>query len=136
VIVVDTNVIVGLVLPAEWETASRRLFAEEPDWAAPLLWRSEFRNVLATQVRAGRLDLDRAVVAAQTAESVVVGREFSVDSSSVLRLAAESACTAYDCEFVALALHLGVRLFTNDRRLARAFPRTATVLTKSPRDPV
>jgi predicted nucleic acid-binding protein len=39
-------------------------------------------------------------------------------------LAARSACSAYDCEFVALARDLDVRLVTADRRL-RGLPDTA-----------
>ena len=132
-IVVDTNVIVGLLLPADWSASAQRLFAEEPDWAAPVLWRSEFRNVLAANVRAGRLDLDRALTAIDGAESILLGREFSVDSPSIIRLATESRCTAYDCEFVALALHLGVRLITHDQRLVKAFPSVASSLETATR---
>jgi len=38
----------------------------------------------------------------------MMGQEYQVVSSDVLRLAARSGCTAYDCEFVALAQELGV----------------------------
>jgi predicted nucleic acid-binding protein len=41
----------------------------------------------------------------------------------VLTLALESGCSAYDCEFVALAKQLGVKLVTEDAKLRRAFPR-------------
>jgi len=43
----------------------------------------------------------------------------------VLGLAAQSGCTAYDCEFVALAADLGTRLVTADRRVLAAFPDIA-----------
>ncbi len=39
----------------------------------------------------------------------------------MLRLAASSGCSAYDCEFVALAHELGVSLVTEDRRIRRSF---------------
>jgi predicted nucleic acid-binding protein len=42
-----------------------------------------------------------------------------------LQLAAESGCSAYDCEFVALARDLEVPLVTADRQLLAAFPSTA-----------
>ena len=38
---------------------------------------------------------------------------------------ATSHCSAYDCEFVALALELEVPLVTADRQLLRSFPRIA-----------
>ena len=51
-----------------------------------------------------------------------------VDTSRVLRLAAESRASAYDCEYVAMAEALGVRFVTSDGRLARRFPEQATHL--------
>ena len=49
------------------------------------------------------------------------GRESQPDAATVLMLAAQSGCSAYDCEFVALAQDLGVPLVTSDRRLAAKF---------------
>jgi predicted nucleic acid-binding protein len=54
VIVVDTNVIAYLFIPCELTAGAESLFSRDPDWLAPLLWRSELRNVLATQVCRGR----------------------------------------------------------------------------------
>ncbi len=42
----------------------------------------------------------------------------------VLSLVNRSDCSAYDCEFVALARGLGVPLVTMDRKLAASFPET------------
>lgn len=124
-IVVDTNAIVHLLLGGARTAEIRRVFRNEPEWAAPFVWRSEFRNVLATLVRGGTLTLPDALEAMARAEVLVHGREFVVDSGPVLRLAAESGCSAYDCEFVALARDLRVRLVTSDRDLLTAFPEEA-----------
>jgi predicted nucleic acid-binding protein len=43
----------------------------------------------------------------------------------VLELASRSGCSAYDCEFVALAQDLEVPLVTNDRQILKAFPTIA-----------
>jgi len=59
---------------------------------------------------------------------LMAGREHDVSSSRVLRLAAESACSAYDCEFVALAQDLSVRLVTVDKRVLKDFPGTAIAM--------
>ena len=51
--------------------------------------------------------------------------EYSVLSTHVLTLAARSGCSAYDCEFVALAQDLEVPLVTSDRQILKAFPTMA-----------
>jgi len=43
----------------------------------------------------------------------------------VLRLANESGCSAYDCEFIALDEHLRVLLVTVAKQLLIRFPQTA-----------
>jgi predicted nucleic acid-binding protein len=53
------------------------------------------------------------------------GREYTVPTTKVLHLAAVSACSAYDCEFVAVAETLQVPLLTVDRQLLTAFPSIA-----------
>jgi predicted nucleic acid-binding protein len=125
VIVVDTNVIAYLWLPGEHGRLAEGVARKDPDWCAPLLWRSEFRNVLATAVRAKRMDLARALAIAGAAEEHLAGRELTVPSARVLELAAGSGRSAHDCEFVALAEDLDVPLITTDRRLARSFPKRA-----------
>jgi predicted nucleic acid-binding protein len=55
-------------------------------------------------------------------------REFDVSSLQVLELAAASTCSAYDCEFVALAQDLGVPLVTVDRQILDQFPQIAVSL--------
>ena len=57
--------------------------------------------------------------------------EHDVDSEAVLRLVAESNCTAYDCEFVALARALKVALVTMDQQLLKVFGDTAIALDAS-----
>ena len=59
------------------------------------------------------------------AELLMVDREFTMPSVSVMNLVATSTCSAYDCEFVALARQLSVKLVTQDKKLLREFPETA-----------
>lgn len=124
-IVVDTNVIAYLWIPGEHGRLAEEVARKDPEWCAPLLWRSELRNVLATSVRTKRMDLARALSIAGAAEEHLAGRELSVPSARVLELAAECGRSAYDCEFVALAEDLDLPLVTTDRRLARSFPERA-----------
>ncbi|MYM70104.1 hypothetical protein GTP45_25105 [Pseudoduganella sp. FT55W] len=62
------------------------------------------------------------------AEALLAGAEFELESSSVLGLVRDSSCSAYDCEFVALALMLGTKLVTMDKKLSRAFPQATVSL--------
>ena len=127
-IVVDTNILAYLFLPGSFTSHAEVLLHEDADWAAPSLWRSEFRNVLAGYLRRGALDLHTAIAMQREAEALLVPGEFAVDSGSVLDLVKNSDCSAYDCEFVALAQELGVKLVTMDAKLLRAFPATCRSL--------
>lgn len=129
-IVVDTNTIAYLLLPGDHSESARAALVRDPAWAAPLLWRSEMRNVLAVHLRQGRMSLPVAREVMALAEALLGGREYAVESARVLELAASSDRSAYDCEFVALARTIGTPLVTSDRALLRAFPETAVSLTR------
>lgn len=55
-------------------------------------------------------------------------REFAVRPSGVLQCVAQSNRSSYDCEFVALALDLGLKLVTTDGPVVREFPAVAVHL--------
>jgi predicted nucleic acid-binding protein len=60
-IVVDSNVIAYCFISTPKLTdAARALLASDQNWNAPLLWRSEFRNILLKYVRANLLSLSDA----------------------------------------------------------------------------
>ena len=127
-IVVDTNVLVYLLLLGEHTAQAECVLRRDPVWAAPLLWRSEFRNVLAVYMRQRRLSLDQALQLMDNAEILLQGREYTVSSVRVLSLVAGTRCSAYDGEFVALAQDLGLSLVTSDARLLAGFPATAIAM--------
>ena len=122
-IVVDSNVVAYLYLPGEHTAKAEALLEQDPDWAAPILWRSEFRNILAGYLRRKTLTFDQACNLQSEAEDLLAGSEFEVDSKAVLELVRDSDCSAYDCEFIALANKLQVKLVTMDAKLLRAFPK-------------
>ena len=127
-IVVDTNVLVALFMRSGAGSAAEALYRTDPDWAAPLLWRSEIRNALTRYLRAGHIDLDAARTILAEAEGLIGSNTYGIDSEAVFDLVATSTCTAYDCEFVALALQLGVPLVTCDKQILRDFPEVAVDL--------
>jgi predicted nucleic acid-binding protein len=130
VIVTDTNLIVYLVVTNERSELAAAVSESDPIWVAPLLWRSEFRNALSKYILHGGMTLDAALLALRSAEEVIAGREYRVSSEHVLELVVQSKCSAYDCEYVALAQDLGVPLVTADKQVLRAFPKTAVSLEK------
>lgn len=128
-IVVDSNVVAYLYLPGDYTQRAEALLEQDADWAAPTLWRSEFRNILAGYMRRKTLTFETARELQMEAESLLAGAEHEVDSRLVLELVRDSDCSAYDCEFVALAMSLGVKLVTEDKKLLKAFPKHAVALS-------
>jgi predicted nucleic acid-binding protein len=128
-IVADTNLITYLLMEGPMLPLAEGVFRHDPEWLAPALWRSEFRNVLTGFVRRGQLSAGGAVAYWQQAESLIHTAD-AESSSTILQLAIRSGCTAYDCEFVALAQHFTIPLVTADRQVLNAFPGIAV----SPQD--
>ena len=124
-IVVDTNIVAYLLLPGDETKVCERVFSKDPSWAAPLLWRSELRSVLAQYMRKHSLSLEDATTAMETAEQLFLDREYAVPSAEVLALCQRSHLSAYDAEFVVLAQSLAVPLVTQDRQILRAAEKIA-----------
>ena len=128
-IVADTNIISYLLLPTSYTELVDALYELDSDWVAPLLWKSEFRNVLALYLRKEIITLGKALRLQEKAESIMIHNEFDVSSSQVLALINESNCSSYDCEFVALAHHLNILLVTQDKKVLKEFPSTAITVS-------
>ena len=129
-IVVDTNIICLRWLPAKETAQADALIERDPRWATALLWRWEFRNALAGYVRGGALTTAAATCICARAETTMAQNEFCAPAGQVFDLAAQSSCTAYDCEFVAVARERGVPLVTANRAILREFPHIAVSLDK------
>jgi predicted nucleic acid-binding protein len=124
-IVTDTNTIAYLYLPTDQTDNVVSLLHTDSQWIAPLLWRSELRNVLAMYVRKSIIDLSTAIAIQAQAEQQLADNEYTVNSMDVLSLAQQSGCSAHDCEFVSLATSLRLKLITSDQKLIQTFPNIA-----------
>jgi predicted nucleic acid-binding protein len=122
VIVADTNLIAYLFIEGEFTEQAELVYQSDPDWVVPYLWRSEFRNILALYLRKKFLELEEAKAIMFQAENLLSGKEFELDSESILAHIAQSSLSAYDCEYVVLAQKLGVKLVTSDQKILRSFP--------------
>jgi predicted nucleic acid-binding protein len=127
-IVVDTNILAYLYLPTEHTQKVEALLAKDPEWIAPTLWRSEFRNVLAHYLRKRLLTFDQALAIQNEAEALLQDNEFIVNSHDILQLVQNSECSAYDCEFIALAQNMNIQMITMDKKVLKYFPETAKPL--------
>jgi len=124
-IVVDTNVIASMWVPNDMDEWVYKVLKKDDDWVAPLLWRSEFRNVLSIYLRKDILEFSVVLQAIEEAEQLMDANEFEVNSTQVMSLVSTSSCSEYDCEFVALADDLNVPLVTFDKKILHEFPDIA-----------
>jgi len=123
VIVADANIIVYRLIPSSRTADVISLVHFDVEWAAPILWRSEVRNALSNHMRAGHINKQDAKSMMQLATACLLGGEHAVSNHVVFDLVARSRCSAYDCEYIALAEALGTVLVTEDQKLLRAFPK-------------
>ena len=120
-IVADTNLIVYLYITGDQSNLAQKVLEKDPYWIAPPLWQSEFRNVLAGYMRRG-MTLKQAQQTMKDALAVMENRQVEPSSEKILELLANSQCTAYDGEFIALAYQIGIPLITADKQLRDQFP--------------
>ena len=127
-IVVDTNVIHYCWVRGQHTEIAQAVRRQDPDWHAPILWRSELRNVLTAYLRRGLLSRSQIVMILRAADHALAGCEHTVADDLVLDVVANSSLTAYDAEFVGLASALGAPLVTADKAVLKAFPQLATTM--------
>lgn len=130
-IVVDSNVIAYCWINGDRTALAHRLRRLDPDWHAPVLWRSELRNILAGYRRDGSLSGEQVRRIMAGTESAFAGREHYLPSDRVFTVVERGRLSAYDCEFVALAEILGVPLVTEDRAILAACPGHSMNLEQS-----
>jgi len=124
-IVVDSNILAARVLASDVTDLAQQVEAADNVWLVPRLWRYEFLNILATQIKVGRLKTSAAFRVWQTLSTLLIDNESDPPAEQILDLVARHRITAYDAHFVALAQINGCRLITEDGELQRKFPLLA-----------
>lgn len=130
-IVVDTNIVAFFLIEGDKTGLVRKLWEIDPDWRLPRLWQHEFLNVLATYARSGGMPAQEVRKIWQTAQNLFREMEYEVDMIAALELAIKHKISAYDAQFVVLARSLHTALVTEDRRLARRFPKLVNSIAGS-----
>ncbi len=127
-IVVDTNIIHYCWVRGQHTEIAQAVRRQDPDWHAPVLWRSELRNVLTAYLRRRLLSRVQIGGILRAADQAMADGEHLVADDLVLEVVAGSTLTAYDAEFVALASALAVPLVTADKVVLKAFPEQAVTM--------
>ena len=118
-IVVDSNVIAYCWINGLLTATAQAVRIKDPDWHAPILWRSELRSILTGYLRAESLSRSQVVRIMKAVEAALEGGEHLVRSDAVFAVVEQTRLSAYDCEFVALARQLSAPLVTADRTILR-----------------
>lgn len=118
-IVADTNLLAYLLLPGDRTVKVQEFYLREPQWVAPVLWRSELINVFVTYHRLMKLEFELCTQLLDRAERIMEGRSYTVAAQTILEVASRTGCSGYDSEFVALAEQLSVPLVTYDEKILR-----------------
>ena len=119
-LVLDTSVLVGALLPDEPERDLHALVEPYDEVIAPWLLWVEVRNTLLTLERRGRISADFVDRALGVVETYAIVLDQMPRSAFVLRLARKHGLSAYDALYLELALHKEADLATADRALAAA----------------
>ena len=127
-IVVDTNIIHYCWVRGVHTDVAQAVRQQDPDWHAPILWRSELRNVLTAYLRRQSLSREQIVEILDAADQALAGSEHVIADQLVLDVVEGSTLTAYDAEFVALASALSVPLVTADKTVLKAFSDRAMTM--------
>jgi predicted nucleic acid-binding protein len=130
VIIVDTLIIASFWLPSEFSEAAIQALKKDPQWTAPFLWRTQFRNIVAARLRRREITLELGLKFLAGAETMLKGSEFFVPYGQVMEQVRRSNCSAFACEFVALAQDLNCPLITLDAQTIADFPKLAQHLTQ------
>ncbi len=127
-IVVDNNIICYYYIEGKYTSLVEKLYEKDPGWVVPSIWKSEFCNVLARYFRQKILSFQEVTSILNEAELLFYEKEYTIPSSDIMELVRECDCSAYDCEYVALAHYLKVPLLTMDKKILKSFHMTTKSL--------
>jgi predicted nucleic acid-binding protein len=124
-IVVDSNIVTARNLTSTLTSKAEQVEEKDPVWIVPVLWRYEFQNILATAIKVKQIKPEQALDIWEKVSKILVENECEPSASKVIDLVAQYGITAYDGQFIAVAMEMGIPCVTEDRELQEKFPGIA-----------
>jgi predicted nucleic acid-binding protein len=124
-IVVDSNIVTARNLTTSLTSEAKQVEEKDPVWIVPVLWRYEFQNVLASAIKTKQIKPEQALNIWERVSNMLIENEYEPSASKVIDLVAQYGITAYDGQFIAAALEMGIPCVTEDRELQEKFPGIA-----------
>ena len=124
-IVVDSNIVTARNLTSSLTSKAVQVEEKDPVWILPVLWRYEFQNILATAIKAKQINPEQALGVWEKVSGTLIENECEPSAAKVIDLVAKYRITAYDGQFIAVALEMGIPCVTEDRELQEKFPGIA-----------
>ncbi len=124
-IVVDSNIVTARSLTSSLTSEAKQVEEKDPVWIMPVLWRYEFQNILASAIKAKQIKPEQALDIWEKVSKILIENECEPSASKVIDLVAQFGITAYDGQFIAIALEMGIPCVTEDRELKEKFPGVA-----------
>ena len=127
-LVLDASAVLSWLLD-EGDRRAKVLAVLASPLLAPAIWLDEVANGLVLQERRGSLGPPRRTGMLAEVEALPIQISASPGMTRIAQLAVESGLTAYDAEYLHLAMERGASLLTFDQQLAEAArSRGVTVL--------
>jgi predicted nucleic acid-binding protein len=124
-IVVDSNIVTARNLTSSLTSKAEQVEEKDPVWIVPVLWQYEFQNILATAIKAKQIKPEQALDIWEKVSKILIENECEPSAFKVIDLVAQYGITAYDGQFIAVALEMGIPCVTEDRELQEKFPGIA-----------
>jgi predicted nucleic acid-binding protein len=124
-IVVDSNIIAARNLTTSLTSKAKQVEKKDPVWIVPVLWRYEFQNILASAIKTKQIMPEQALDIWQKVSRALLENECEASPAKVIDLVAQYGISAYDGQFIAVALEMGALCVTEDQELQRKFPGTS-----------
>lgn len=121
-IVADTNIITYLMIKGKFTDQAEKVFYKDSDWVVPELWKHEFLNIMATLVSTKRSELNDVITCYEKAIKLFSRLEKEPNYHNVLTISIRHKISAYDAQFIALAMESDLPLITQDKQLTEKFP--------------
>jgi len=124
-IVVDSNIVAARNLTSSLTSEAKQVEEKDPIWIVPVLWRYEFQNILASAIKGKQIKPEQALNVWERVSNILIENEYEPSVSKVVDLVAQCEITAYDGQFIAVALEMEIQCVTEDRELQEKFPGIA-----------